>query len=376
MGSKLRESKLFFWTVEIILILVGLALFTNISYLFAPLLQMGSAVLIPIVISGFLYYMFNPCVVFLEMYRIPRIAGFLICFTIAVILIVLAFMNVMPQISAQFADLSHSLPDIGKAVEKQIADLNDIAFLKQINIEEQLEKANLSISNLVNLAFVSVTNSLSKTASAMVQFFILLFTVPFILFFMFKDGHKFLGALSQFFPQGIRKELAQTVREMNQTLSTYISSTILDAIIIGVLTFISLTILGQPSALLLAVFCGITNIIPYVGPFIGAVPVAFVGLLVSPAQMLYATVAILIIQQLDGNLIKPLIMGKSLNVHPLTIILVLIGVGRIGGILGILVCIPVYVVLKTLVINIRKIYLMRRGVLDTAPPNAKKTKKV
>lgn len=86
-----------------------------------------------------------------------------------------------------------------------------------------------------------------------------------------------------------------------------------------------------------------------------------VGLFVSPWQALYGAIAILVIQQLDGNLIKPLLMGKSLSIHPLTIILVLIAAGSIGGIIGMLICIPVYAVTKTLVLNIRKIYLLRKA---------------
>lgn len=70
--------------------------------------------------------------------------------------------------------------------------------------------------------------------------------------------------------------------------------------------------------------------------------------------------SILVIQQLDGNVIKPLLFGKTMNIHPLTIILVLIGAGSVAGIMGMLICIPVYAVIKTLVLNIRKIYLLRK----------------
>src|SRR5699024_5962158 len=159
-------------------------------------------------------------------------------------------------------------------------------------------------SNLFNIILVSLSASVSKIISFMMQFFILLFTVPFILLFMFKDGHKFIDALSHFFPKAIRKELRQTVKELNETLSAYISSTILDALIIGVMSFLAMRIFDQPYSLLLAVICGITNIIPYVGPFIGAVPAIIVGLFISPFQALYMALSILVIQQLDGNLIK------------------------------------------------------------------------
>ena len=152
----------------------------------------------------------------------------------------------------------------------------------------------------------------------------------------------------------------KTVKELNETLSAYISSTIVDAVIIRIMSFIAMTIFKQPYSLLLAVFCGITNIIPYVGPFIGAVPAVIVGLFVSPFQALYMALSILVIQQLDGNVIKPLLFGKNMNMHPLTIILVLIGAGSVAGILGMLICIPVYAVIKTLVLNIRKIYLLRK----------------
>ena len=81
---------------------------------------------------------------------------------------------------------------------------------------------------------------------------------------------------------------------------------------------------------------------------------------ISPFQALYMALSILVIQQLDGNLIKPLLFGKSMNIHPLTIILVLIGAGSVAGILGMLICIPVYAVIKTIILNIRKIYLLRR----------------
>ena len=118
--------------------------------------------------------------------------------------------------------------------------LNELAQreeFKNFNLEEQLASANLSLSNLFNIILVSLSASVSKIISFMMQFFILLFTVPFILLFMFKDGHKFIDALSHFFPKAIRKELRQTVKELNETLSAYISSTILDALIIGVMSF-------------------------------------------------------------------------------------------------------------------------------------------
>ena len=296
--------------------------------------------------------MFDPIVVFLEKHRIPRVFGFLLTFLVVIILVVLTVMNVVPQLMEQTIQLTQSLPMYADETSKWLNELAQREEFKNFNLEEQLASANLSLSNLFNIILVSLSASVSKIISFMMQ--------PLILLFMFKDGHKFIDALSHFFPKAIRKELRQTVKELNETLSAYISSTILDALIIGVMSFLAMRIFDQPYSLLLAVICGITNIIPYVGPFIGAVPAIIVGLFISPFQALYMALSILVIQQLDGNLIKPLLFGKSMNIHPLTIILVLIGAGSVAGILGMLICIPVYAVIKTIILNIRKIYLLRR----------------
>lgn len=365
MGSLFKQSKLLFLTVEIVLTIIGVFFLLKMPNVFSPIVGMVSAVFMPLLIAGFLYYMFDPIVVLLEKRGLPRIVGFMLTFAILIILIALIVMNVVPQLVNQSLELSQSLPSYAEEMNQWLNELSDLEAFKGFNIQEQLDKANITISDILNFAIVGVTSSLSKIVGVLMRFFILLFTVLFILFFMFKDGHKFLDAMSHFFPKSIRSELRQTVRELNQTLSAYISSTVLDVLIIGILSFIAMTIFKQPYALLLAVFCGLTNIIPYVGPFIGAVPAILVGLFISPWQALYMALSILVIQQLDGNLIKPLLMGKSMNIHPLTIILVLIASGSVGGIIGMLICIPVYAVIKTLGINISKIYKIKKEAKES-----------
>jgi predicted PurR-regulated permease PerM len=361
MLTRFKQSKLFFWTAEIVLTIIGIYFLLQMPNIFEPVLGMISAIILPLLVAGFLYYMFDPIVVFLEERGgLPRVVGFLLSFIVIAFIIVLIMMNAVPKVIEQTVQLTQNLPVYAEESGRWLSELAKRDEFKNFNLEEQLASANLTINNLIKVGIVSVTSSLSRIVGFAMKFFVLLFTVPFILIFMFKDGHKFLDAISQFFPLSIRKELRQTVRELNETLSAYISSTVLDAFIIGILSFIAMTIFKQPYSLLLALFCGITNIIPYVGPFIGAVPAIIVGLFISPLQALYMVLSVLVIQQLDGNLIKPLLFGKSLNIHPLTIILVLIGAGSVAGIVGMLICIPVYAVIKTLIINIHKIYQLRR----------------
>lgn len=355
-----KNSKLFYWTAELVLVIVGVYFLWQMPAVFLPLFKMVGAVLLPLFVAGFLYYMFDPVVNFLQKRGLSRVWGFLLSFFVVVIIIILAAMNVIPQLIEQTIQLTQQLPTYADELVKWLDELAKQDEFKNFNLEQQLDSANITINRIINFVIVNVTSSLSSIFSVLTKFFVLLFTVPFILLFMFKDGHRFLDALSNFFPRTIRRELRQTVRELNDTLSAYISSTVLDAFIIGIMSFIAMTIFNQPYSLLLALICGITNIIPYVGPFIGAVPAVIVGMFISPWQALYMALSILVIQQLDGNVIKPLLFGKSLNVHPITIILVLLGAGRVSGIMGMLICIPVYAVIKTLIINIRKIYLFKK----------------
>ncbi len=145
----------------------------------------------------------------------------------------------------QTVQLTQNLPVYAEETGQWLNELGSREEFKNFNLEDQLASANLTINNLIQMGIVSITSSLSLIVSFAMKFFVLLFTVPFILIFMFKDGHKFLDAVSQFFPLTIRKELRQTVREFDETLSAYISSTVLDAFIIGILSFIAMTIFSN-----------------------------------------------------------------------------------------------------------------------------------
>ncbi|MHC5373338.1 AI-2E family transporter [Enterococcus sp. LJL120] len=359
MGKNWKQSKLLYWTIEIVLIIVGIFFVLQMPNVFRPFLTMLSAIFLPLLVSGFLYYMLDPLVSKMAAKGLPRIFGAIICLAVLILLLVLGVMNIIPQLAHQAVQLSQSLPTYLQETGRWLESIARHPDLQGLDLTNELQSANLTLSNLLNVVLVNVTNSLTTIFSFLMQFFVILFTVPFILLFMFKDGDKFSGALGKFFPASIRSELQETVREMNDTLSAYISSTMIDAVIIGVMSFVAMTLLNQPYALLLAVVCGVTNIIPYLGPFIGAVPAVIVGLFISPWQALYIGLSILVIQQLDGNVIKPLLFGKNLNIHPLTIILVLIAAGSVAGVVGMLICIPVYAVIKTLVLNIRKIWQLR-----------------
>ncbi len=194
---------------------------------------------------------------------------------------------------------------------------------------------------------------------------VILVTVPFLLFYMFKDGHKFPQAITKFLPASYRDEGLVVLKETGETLSAYIQGQVTVALAVGTLSFIGYLIIDLPYALILALVVSVTNIIPYVGPFLGGAPAVIVALFVSPTTALLTLIVIVIAQQLEGNVISPLILGKSLDTHPATIIILLLAAGNLAGILGMVLAIPTYAVVKTIVINLVKFLKARKKAAVT-----------
>jgi Predicted permease len=147
---------------------------------------------------------------------------------------------------------------------------------------------------------------------------------------------------------------------MNKTISTYFAGQFLDMLFVGTLTFIGYLIIRMPYALLLAFIAGLMNIVPYLGPWLGVFPAILVALTVSFPQAILVAVVVIIVQQFDGNLIYPHVIGKTLQIHPLTIIVLILVAGNMFGFLGIVLCIPVYAVGKTMIKYLLEFYQLRK----------------
>ncbi|MBC6161990.1 AI-2E family transporter [Listeria booriae] len=362
--SRFRESKLFFWTVEILALVAILFVLNKLSFLFAPIGVIVSTLFLPILISGFLFYMFNPLVLFLEKRRVPRLVSVLSIFVIFIGAVVLAVVQLGPILADQVASLVSAAPKYWDQFQHWWDGLVQNSNIKNIDIKAEMEKLNISIPKILDTVISSLSGSLGMIFGFISGFVMILVTVPFILFYMFKDGHKFLDSSEKFFPTGIRKEAREMIQAMNKTISTYISSQAIDCLFVGIFTMIGYFIIGEPYALLFGLIAGVTNIIPYLGPFIGAAPAVIVALFDSPLQAILVIVVVTIVQQIDSNLLSPYIMGKSLSIHPLTIIIILIVAGNLAGIFGMILGVPTYAVVKTLIVNLSRLIKLRREGIE------------
>lgn len=158
--------------------------------------------------------------------------------------------------------------------------------------------------------------------------------------------------------------IVDTIRKSNQIFGGFISGKLLDSAIIGVLTYVVLAIMKMPDAMLLAVIIGVTNIIPFFGPFIGAVPSFIIVVLQNPIQGLYLLIFIFILQQIDGNIIGPKILGESTGITPFWVVTSILVFGGLWGLPGMLLGVPVTAVLQYIVRNLLAYALEKRGLVS------------
>ncbi|EUJ32255.1 hypothetical protein PCORN_02751 [Listeria cornellensis FSL F6-0969] len=210
--SRFKESKLFFWTLEILALVAILFVLNKMSFIFAPIGTIVSTLFLPIMIAGFLFYLFNPIVLFLEKRKVPRLVSVLSIFVAFIVILVLAVVQLGPILADQVASLVKAAPQYWEQFQHWWDNLVKNSNIKNIDIKAEMEKLNISIPKILNTVVGSLTGSLGLIFGFISSFVMILVTVPFILFYMFKDGHKFLDSTEKFSRKVFVQRLAKLSR--------------------------------------------------------------------------------------------------------------------------------------------------------------------
>lgn len=366
-----KYSKLQFWTIEILLLVLGIFLCTKISFIFIPIGTFISTLFFPILVSGFLYFLLSPFVHLLQHLRIPKIVAILVLYVLLIGIVFLGILLIGPPLAEQVKDLFGHLPSYVEELRgtvNRLAQTRGFKWLIHQNyysidkIQDNLLHLSKQYPAMIGKGFSTLFGVVTNVALTVV-------TVPFILFYMLKDGDKLPEAVIRFFPKNYHHEVIEILKDMSMTLSTYIRGLIIVASFVAIGSSIGYSIIGLPYGLLLGVLVGVTNIIPYLGPFLGAAPAVIIGLLQSPTMAILVLVVVVVVQQLDSHLISPLVIGKRLHTHPLTIIVLLLSAGKLMGPLGMILAVPIYAVIKTVILHIVRLVKLKKksdkdGIVD------------
>ena len=345
-----KNSKLFFWTIELFAVLGVIWISTHIGFVFKPVTTLFSLVFLPFIIAGFLYYVFNPLVMFLEeKLKLPRIWGIVLVFVLLIGLLTYTVISLVPRVITQLSDLIIASGSIVPELQKWVDKLSANPAFKEIDFKALINKANISYMDILQNLLSGVTFSLSNVVNAIFKVVMILSLVPILLFYMLKDGKNMLPFLKKTLLKRDRLNIVSLLDDMKATISKYISGAAIDCLFIFVTVFIAYLIIGVPYAFLFAAFSAITNLIPYLGPYIGLIPVLFSIGFTDPVRALIAALVVLTLQQIDGNIIYPKVVGSAIEVHPVTIMVLMLVAGSLYGLIGMLVAVPFYSLAKEVV---------------------------
>lgn len=356
------------WSLQILIILTIILIASKVSFLLEPVGIFFTTLFFPILISGFLFFIFNPVVKFFERkLKLKRTLSIILLYIIILTAIIVGIGNVIPIISKQITSFANDIPKYASQIEHFINENSD--ELQNIISNEYVpfEKVEEKLNEFLNTLPTKITNAFFGVFGFLTSTVVTIITVPVLLFYMFKDGHRLPIAFSKFIPRNYRKEGLETIEDVGETLSAYINGQVTVACIVGLLAFIGYLIIDVPYPLVMALIVAVTNIIPYVGPILGGAPAVIIALFDSPFQALLVVIVITIAQQIEGNFLSPLILGKSLDIHPATVIILLLVAGNIAGVIGMVLAVPAYAVTKTIVISIARFLEIRRQANNVIP---------
>ena len=351
----------------LLLLLIGLTIFIFdlVSFVFNPFTVFLGNVVLPIILATILYYLLRPILRLLEKMKIPRIWGILILFLAVIGLITLLVFLVFPFLKDQTIRFVENFPeDFSQLINNstiwlQTSMFSGIYNSLEADINQWIQELPSQLAVFFQDTFARVATGISSFIGAITSFVLAIVTVPFILFYLLKDGEKLPQYFLRLLPPRMREETAQVFADIDRQISSYIQGQLLVSAAIGIMVFIGFSIIQMPYAVLLGAIAMVTSVVPYLGPIIAITPAVIIALVQSPFMLLKLAAVWTVVQLVEGKFISPQIMGKTLHIHPITIIFVLITAGSLFGVPGVILGIPGYAIVKVIVTHFFRLFKMR-----------------
>lgn len=341
-------------------------------------------ILNPVIYGFAIAFLINPLMVFCEKHffafvnrkkprnALKRVLSLIAAFLIVTILISLFVSLLAPQIASSYKELESKMSDYVQAAQKWVSDelTNDNGsaishwILSHIDVDSIVNKINGFIENSYDI-IINITphiiNFISNVINQLKDAFLGLIFSVYFLFSKEKLCAQIKKMTYAFFERRRAARMVRVTRMTKDSFEGFIIGKIIDSIIIGILTFFVLMLCKMPFYPLIAVIVGFTNIIPFFGPFIGAIPSAFIIFIAEPTKCLWFVLIILIIQQLDGNIIGPKILGQKTNLSALWVMFAIIFMSGMLGFTGMFIGVPIFAVLYALLSEAVNKRLIARG---------------
>ncbi len=305
----------------------------------------------PLFIGIAIAWLLEPIVKFLKNHKIHRTLATSIVYVLLIAIIVLIISALIPLLSEQINEIVKSIPAISKQVQTWINDIfNKFGNIDGVDINAfkadlfiKLEEVGSDLTSSLPHLTVKVVSSVFSGLGSLVIGFI-------IGFYLLMSFDNFNDALISFVPKKNRDDFRGLANEVNTSLRKYVQGTLICASFVFILSTIGFFIAGLKAPILFGLFCGVTNIIPYIGPYLGGAPAILVGFSQGPVVGIISAISVIVAQFLESNILNPIVMSKTMKLHPVTIIIGLLIFGHFWGMIGMLLATPTIAVLKSIIL--------------------------
>jgi predicted PurR-regulated permease PerM len=336
-----RRNRLLLWTALILVV--------------GAMIWAARQVLLPYILGLVLAYLLLPVVNWIDRHMPGRLHKWRVARPLSIILTYLVLILVVAGIVAFFVPVvleqARILIERWPGLVGQVQDwgTRGLGWYTENIPSEWRETIETNLRNLLDDALGAIRTGVVATLTTVfstMSFFLGLVVIPFWLFYILQDEQQVKQGVLQAFPEQLRDDVRFLARLIDDVLSAYIRGQLLLVLFVGGLATLALLIIGVPFAIVLGVIAGIFEVLPYIGPILGAIPAVLVALLTDPVSAIWVIAAFTGIQQIENLILVPRISGESVKLHPALVMVVLVVGNELAGLLGMLIAVPVAAVLR------------------------------
>ncbi|MGL4382133.1 MAG: AI-2E family transporter, partial [Bacilli bacterium] len=283
---------------SMLLLFLVILVFSKIAFILNPVLAFITTVALPIILAGILYYLLNPIIDYFEKKGIKRIYSIIGVFILIIALLVSLIIIIIPTLETQISSFISNIPNYIATLERKSEELfqNPLFGQFQPELESFFNNFTNSIDDFIKSISKSTIFALGNVFNTITTIVVALLTMPFILFYMLKDGKQIVPYFIKFLPTKIQKPTYDIMKEVSSQVSSYIIGQLIVALAVAFMFSIGLSIIGLEYAITLGIIAGLMNMIPYLGSFLAMIPIVFLAIVAGPV-MLVKVIIVFVIEQ-------------------------------------------------------------------------------
>ncbi len=342
--------------LSLIIILLISVIFYFFYKIFHTYINNLISLILPFIVGGCIAYLLNPICDYLERKtHLPRVLLSILIIGFLLFILILFILLVIPLLINEASSFKKSIPKLISSSKIWIDSITSKNYGQLDIIFDNIQKYLTKTSDTFNSEqfITKFGNFLLGTLNGLTGFVMNTIFIIMTLIYVMTDYHKFSKKIRILLPKKYSTDILYLLNEYDKIIQIYIKGLFTSAIFVALFSTLGFKMLNLDYAILLGVFCGLFNVIPYIGPYLGAIPAIIVGLGQDPKLLIGVIVVVIIVQQIDGNILTPKIQGKGLDLHPLSILITIAIFGNLFGIVAMVISVPILAMFKTTFIFVK-----------------------